>query len=125
VALLEGDGVIMGQEWDEVGVASRHLPTSVSAGSTDLDDLLSSIRRGDLVALATLYDHTAPMIFGLLHVALPEPSDAEQATQRCYLWLWRAAPNLSSDRLCAIALLLSAAEHELASCTDRTGWSSG
>ncbi|HZL55753.1 MAG TPA: sigma-70 family RNA polymerase sigma factor [Bryobacteraceae bacterium] len=54
--------------------------------------------RGDQDALAALYDHTSPPVFGLLRRMLEHRADAEEALLDVYMKAWKNAPNYSPAR---------------------------
>lgn len=106
----------MPRHGDEPGAVPRRRPPPALPGAFDgafADRLLAAAGRGDVRALGALYDQTAPVVFGLLRVVLGESEQAEQATQRVYLRLWRAAPRFDPRDGSAASLLLRTACREL------------
>lgn len=97
----------------------RHPPlTGTGTGDPDPDDsavdaLLRAAGQGDVRALGAFYDQTAPTVFGLLRGVLGDEAPAQEATERVYLHLWRAAPRFDPHHGSARSLLLRTARREL------------
>lgn len=89
-------------------------PSREKLSGPDVDHLLVSAGHGDVGALSDFYDITAPAVFGLLRGVQFSPEMAEQATERIYLRIWRAAPQFAPDDDTAYSLLMRAARHEVA-----------
>jgi RNA polymerase sigma-70 factor, ECF subfamily len=53
--------------------------------TTDLDELLREVARGDVEAFATFYDRTRARVFGLVTRVLRDPGYSEETTQDIYL----------------------------------------
>lgn len=85
--------------------------TDLSCGPTDA--LLVAAGRGDLDAIATFYDRTAPVVFGMLRGVLSQPTQAERVTEGVYLHVWRTAPGFDPAGHSAWATLLCAARRAL------------
>lgn len=85
-------------------------------GARELAGLLRGIRGGDLDALRRLYDATGALVFGMLFTALQDQDQdrAAEATERCFLWVWRTAPSVDSGHPCALTFLWRAVRRELA-----------
>lgn len=88
-------------------------PEGLVPSSRELAALLRAIRDGDLDALRRLYDGTGTLVFGLLRTALRDQDRAAEATERCFLWVWRTAPTLDPGHPCALTFLLRAVRQEL------------
>jgi Sigma-70 region 2 len=101
---------------DQQRPAPRALPPVERRGQEPgalTDGLLLAAGRGDLRALAAFYDQTAPVVFGMLRGVLGETEQAERATERVYLHLWRTAPRFDPGDGSAFSLLLRTARREL------------
>lgn len=96
----------------------------MTAGPLDqvlIDRLLVQAGRGDVEALASLYDRTAPTIYGLITSALVEEtvdargveSAAGQVAERVYLHAWRIAPRYDPARGRALSVLVGSAHRTL------------
>ena len=59
--------------------------------SVDPDRLLESVRAGDKVAFAELYDVLAPQILGLTTHILRDRAQAEEVTQEVFVEVWLSA----------------------------------
>ena len=74
-----------------------------------LDDLLTSVGRGDRSAFEGVYDHTASMVYGLALRILRSPTLAEEVTQEVYLQVWKQADRFDSNRAPARAWIATLA----------------
>lgn len=85
------------------GAAPRanHL-RSVQGGHADvpetLEDLLSSVAKGDQSAFAALYDRVGAQVYGLIRRVLRDPAQSEEVTQEVLLEVWRAASRFDRSR---------------------------
>jgi len=77
--------------------------------ATGLDDLLTSIARGDSSAFESVYDQTASMVYGLTLRILRSPALAEEVTQEVYLQIWRQADRFDANRAPARAWIATLA----------------
>lgn len=64
----------------------------------DLAELLKACSLGDEAAFATLYDATAPRLFGLVLRTVRDRAQAEEVTQDAYLDIWRNSARFDPDR---------------------------
>lgn len=83
------------------------------SGDDVLDDLLEACGHGDMAAFATLYDETAPLVYGLVRTVLVDEKQAEQVTLQTYLHAWHAAPSYDRAYASAAGRLLAAASWRL------------
>lgn len=60
--------------------------------------LIAQTAQGDQVALATLYDHTSPHVFGLVLKILNDREAAEEVTLDVYTQVWRQAHTFDRAR---------------------------
>lgn len=78
----------------------------------------------DQAALTALYDHTSPILYGLLMRMLRRPDWAEEALQDCYLRVWQHAERYDPDKGEPIAWLIGIARYRaldrLQTARDRT-----
>jgi len=87
--------------------------TAWSTPRSVTDRLLETAGHGDLDALGCLYDHTAPLIYGLVRASVPDEATATQITQRVYLQAWRCAPGYDPVHASAMGMLLACARRHL------------
>lgn len=66
--------------------------------SVDPDRLLESVRAGDKVAFAELYDVLAPQVLGLTTHILRDRTQAEEVTQEVFVEVWLSAHTFDSHR---------------------------
>lgn len=88
----------------------------MSRSSVALDEvggLLHAAGCGDADAFATLYDRTAPAVFGLLTRELGESAAAERAMVRIYVRVWRTAPAFDPAVVSGDTFLIEAVHREL------------
>lgn len=74
-----------------------------------LEQCLVRAAVGDERAFATLYDATAPRVFGLVLRILVDRAQAEEVAQEVFLEAWRRAQRFDPDRGAAISWLLQIA----------------
>ncbi|MCB1000137.1 MAG: ECF RNA polymerase sigma factor SigK [Acidimicrobiales bacterium] len=60
-------------------------------GADPLGHLLARAGRGDQAAFADLYDHLAPMVYGVVLKVVRDPSQSEEVAQEVFVELWRLA----------------------------------
>jgi RNA polymerase sigma-70 factor (ECF subfamily) len=84
---------------------------SGSQGPRDLRqaELVAQVARGDEQALATLYDETSRLVYGLLLRVLGDASAAEEVLLDVYTQVWRQAANYSAERGAPLAWLTTIA----------------
>ncbi|GAB3079128.1 sigma-70 family RNA polymerase sigma factor [Corynebacterium aquatimens] len=66
--------------------------------SVDPDRLLESVRAGDKVAFAELYDVLAPQVLGLTTHILRDRAQAEEVTQEVFVEVWQRAHTFDPHR---------------------------
>lgn len=74
-----------------------------------LAGLLAGVAAGDRAALASLYDETSPVIFGLLRQVLGAGAEAEETLVEVYSCVWRKASAYRPGRTSALAWLVASA----------------
>src|SRR5215469_622124 len=79
------------------------------AGGSDLAALLARVARGDQAAFATVYDHAATQVFGLVLRVVRDPAQSEEVTQEVMLEVWRTASRFDLHRGSAMAWLMTVA----------------
>jgi len=85
--------------------AARPWPAS----GHDLAPLLARVARGDQAAFATVYDHSAAQVFGLVRRVVRDPAQSEEVTQEVMLEVWRTASRFDPHRGSAMAWLMTMA----------------
>ena len=83
----------------------------VDAPPEKLIELITAIGHGDQDALASLYDATSPILYGLLLRMLRRPDWAQEALQDCYLRVWQRAETYTPDKGEPIAWLIGNARY--------------
>jgi RNA polymerase sigma-70 factor (ECF subfamily) len=64
----------------------------------DPEVLVALVAGGDQAAFATLYDHLAPAVFGVVRRVLRDPAQSEEVTQEVFVELWRQAGRFDAGR---------------------------
>lgn len=75
----------------------------------DLAPLLARVARGDQAAFATVYDHAAAQVFGLVRRVVRDPAQSEEVTQEVMLEVWRTASRFDPHRGSAMTWLMTMA----------------
>src|SRR5215472_3192253 len=88
---------------------SRQAPDPVSPPGPDLDQLLTLVGRGDKAAFETVYDRTAPAVFGLVLRVLRDTAQSEEVAQEALLEVWRTADRFDPARGSALAWVMTIA----------------
>ncbi|HEY6327933.1 MAG TPA: sigma-70 family RNA polymerase sigma factor [Blastocatellia bacterium] len=83
--------------------------TSGSLQDPEWRGLITRVAEGDQQALATLYDKTSRLVFGLVLRILSDSSAAEEVTLDVYTQVWRQASSYSASRGTPMAWLLTIA----------------
>ena len=78
-------------------------------GTERLAALIGRCARSDEAAFSTLYDLTAPRVYGLVRRVVRDPSHAEEVTQETYLELWRQAARFDASRASALSWMFTIA----------------
>ena len=92
-------------------MASPRNPEKPTANLRDkgLAEIVSSISAGDQQALATLYDATSHLVYGLLLRILSAKEEAEEVLLDVYTQVWRQAGKYSEERGTPMAWLTTIA----------------
>lgn len=80
-----------------------------STATPDLNALLHRVAGGSTEDFATLYDQTAPRVYGLVLRVLRDPGYSEETTQEIYLEVWRRADRYDASKGSVLAWLLAMA----------------
>ncbi len=83
-----------------------------TADAVDLAGLLRACSRGDEAAFSSLYDATAPRVFGLVLRVVRDRAQAEEVTQDAFLDIWRSSARFDRDRGSALSWLLTIAHRK-------------
>lgn len=67
-----------------------------SASQPDLAQLLGQVAGGDRKAMASLYDASAPALYGIAEALVRDPVAAAQLTEGVYLRVWDRAPRFDA-----------------------------
>jgi RNA polymerase sigma-70 factor (ECF subfamily) len=87
-------------------VASRHNLALVEPRAHGLASLIAQVARGDVDALAALYDETAAQVHGLVLRIVGDPSLADEVTADVFVQVWQKAPSYDAARGPALPWLL-------------------
>lgn len=68
------------------------------AHEAEWGSLITQTAQGDQLALATLYDHTSPRVYGLIFKILGNREAAEEVTLDVYTQVWRQAHTFDETR---------------------------
>jgi RNA polymerase sigma-70 factor (ECF subfamily) len=86
----------------DVGVLRLGRAARADAALADVDDplggLLRLAGRGDQVAFGQLYDHLAPVVFGVVLKVVRDPAQSEEVSQEVFVELWRLAARYDGTR---------------------------
>ena len=74
------------------------VPVGDAAAPLSLEDLLSSVAKGDQSAFGAVYDRVGAQVYGLVRRVLRDPSQSEEVTQEVLLEVWRAASRFDRSR---------------------------
>lgn len=66
--------------------------------SPDLDSLIDRVAQGDDGAFASLYDHLAPTVFGVVKRVIRDQAQAEEVTQEVFVEIWRQSIRFEAGR---------------------------
>lgn len=61
-------------------------------------DLIRDLAGGDVEALGRLYDHVAPLVYGVAHRVIGDTTLAEEVTQDVFVSIWKQAPRYDKHR---------------------------
>ena len=87
---------------------NQHAPRAELIATHDrLSALLDRVAAGDTAAMATLYDETSPLIFGLLTRMLGAGTRAEETLVEVYSCVWRKAASYRPADASPIAWLVT------------------
>jgi RNA polymerase sigma-70 factor (ECF subfamily) len=87
-------------------VGPRHTLALVESREHDLAALLARVARGDMNALATVYDQTVAAVYGLVLRILGDTSAAEEVTADVFVQVWQRAADYDARRGPALPWLL-------------------
>ena len=87
----------------------------------ELIDLVRKIANGDQSALATLYDSTNRLVYGLILRVLGDASSSEEVLLDVYAQVWRQASSYDTDRGAPLAWLTTIARSRAIDRL-RSGW---
>jgi RNA polymerase sigma-70 factor (ECF subfamily) len=84
-------------------------PDPSGADAVTLEQLLTSVARGDQEAFTGVYDRIAPAVLGLVRRVLRDPAQSEEVTQEVLVEVWRTASRYDPDRGSASAWITTMA----------------
>jgi len=91
---------------EEPRVAARHNLALVEPRAHGLASLIAHVARGDVDALAALYDETAAHVHGLVLRIVRDPSVADEVTADVFVQVWQKASSFDAARGPALPWLL-------------------
>jgi RNA polymerase sigma-70 factor, ECF subfamily len=106
------------------GIPTKQSPSSVALANSrdaELTELVRQIAQGDQPALATLYDTTNRLVFGLILRVVNDHGAAEEVLMDVYTQVWRQAPNYDTGRGSPLAWLTTIARSRAIDRL-RSGW---
>jgi RNA polymerase sigma-70 factor (ECF subfamily) len=90
-----------------------HVPpergASAAAREREWRDCMGQIGDGDARALATLYDQTSSLVYGVAMRILRNEADAEEVASEVYTQVWRTASSFDASRGSVLAWLTTVA----------------
>lgn len=92
-----------------VAMTARSEDRPGAPATGHLEELLGRVAQGDQAAFASLYDATAPRVFGLVKRLLLDHAQSEEVTQEVFLEIWQSAPRYSPERGGAVSWMLTLA----------------
>jgi RNA polymerase sigma factor (sigma-70 family) len=96
----------------KAAMARSAPPTSVSDGAQELVAIMTSIAKGDRIALRPLYDRTSAKLYGICMRLLGDREDAEDVLQNIYVTVWRKAQSFDPDKASVITWLAAIARNK-------------
>ncbi|MGE0884642.1 MAG: sigma-70 family RNA polymerase sigma factor [Blastocatellales bacterium] len=104
-------------------IASGRIGNSAEFNNRDVEltSLLRRIAKGDQSALATLYDNTNKLVYGLILRVLGDSSSAEEVLLDVYTQVWRQAGSYDNVRGTPLAWLTTIARSRAIDRL-RSGW---
>lgn len=63
-----------------------------------LEGVMGSVARGDQYAFEQLYEHIAPVVFGIIRRVVRDPAQSEEVAQEVLLEVWRTATRYDPER---------------------------
>jgi RNA polymerase sigma factor (sigma-70 family) len=100
------------REGMKAAMARSAPPTSVSDGAQELVAIMTSIAKGDRVALRPLYDRTSAKLYGICVRLLGDREDAEDVLQNIYVTVWSKAQSFDPDKASVITWLSAIARNK-------------
>ena len=85
------------------------MPSGAGGEPESLESLLTRVARGDESAFGSMYDRTAPAVFGLARRVVRDPARAEEVTQEAFLQVWQMATRFDVERGSAKTWILTLA----------------
>jgi RNA polymerase sigma-70 factor, ECF subfamily len=85
------------------------VPAADPTTPTPLEDLLSTVAKGDQTAFATLYDRVGAQVYGGIRRVVRDPSQSEEVTQEVLLEVWRTASRFDRSRGSAMGWIMTMA----------------
>jgi RNA polymerase sigma-70 factor, ECF subfamily len=75
----------------------------------ELEELLSSVARGDRVAFERVYELVAPRVYGLILRVVRDRAHSEEVAQEVMVEIWRSAARYEQERGSALAWMMTIA----------------
>jgi RNA polymerase sigma-70 factor (ECF subfamily) len=87
-----------GPRADPAGSRTDPAGSRADPAGPGIEELLTRVARGDERAFASLYDVTAPRVYGLILRVLRDPAQAEEVAQEVLVEIWRTAGRFDPAR---------------------------
>lgn len=106
VSTMQHHVVAPGPRTQEVSVSPAEAPPSAAARDRRLAALIARAATGDQLALASLYDETSPVVYGLARRILRDGAAADEVTVEVYTQAYEQAARYDASRGTPMAWLL-------------------
>jgi RNA polymerase sigma-70 factor (ECF subfamily) len=88
------------------------MTTMAPIAEGEIAALLAETAAGERESFSRLYDLTAPRLYGVIRRILPNPAQADDALQECYVKIWQKAGSFRPGQGSALGWLLAIARNQ-------------